>query len=88
MLCFWEGLAEGLGVLVSQKREDRGLIWRQQSPHPLSVLCSPQPDLRVELHEGEQQSAPEQPAGECWARRKCHASTLGTGSLEQPKDLF
>lgn len=64
------------------------MVQRQQRPQPPSILCSPQPDLRGEPDKGEQQSAPEQPAGECRGREKFSTSGLGTGSLGHPEDLF
>lgn len=81
MLCFWEHLEQGLRVPVSHRKEGRDLFWQQQDPHPPSVLCSPQPDVRGEPDKGEQQSPPEQPAGECWGREKFHTWSLGTGSV-------
>lgn len=63
------------------------MFWHQQDSHPPSVLCSPQPDVRGEPDKGEQQSPPEQPAGECW-REKFHTWSLGSGFLGHSGDLF
>lgn len=49
---------------------------------PAASLCSPQPQLRGEPDQGEQQGAAEQPAGECWGGGKSHAlGHPGTPSL-------
>lgn len=49
---------------------------------PAASLCSPQPQLRGEPDQGEQQGAAEQPAGECWGGEKSHPlGPPGTCSL-------
>lgn len=76
MLCFWGKF----GVSTSSQKARKGL--GVEAAVPAASLCSPQPQLRGEPDQGEQQGAAEQPAGECWGGAKPHPlGPPGTRSL-------